>query len=135
MAQQGGYGVVVKIDTGSLTTVANLLSTDFPEFEKILAESTSHGSTSGYAEWIATGKRQLNEFTMVLGWDVAEATHAQVVTSFDADASVDMSIEDPDGSEVIAFAAHIRTVNRIGQQDGMFQAEVRVQPTGAPTIT
>ena len=73
MAGQGGFGVVLKIMVGTvLTAVAAVMDVDFPEFEKILSESTGHDSTDGYKEWIASGKRALNEFTCTLTWDSAD---------------------------------------------------------------
>jgi len=135
MTAQGGFGVILKIDVSGLTAVVGIVDVDFPEFEKILSESTSHDSTGGYAEYTATGKRKVNEFSCTLNWDTAQATHAAVVTAFDSDLPVNMSIEDPDGDEVIAFAAHIRTISRIGKQEDHYQAEVAIQPTGEPSIT
>lgn len=135
MAIQGGYGVVTKIYTSSLTTIANVMDVDFPKFMKFIAESTGHDSTSGYYTAVASGKRRVEPFTMVLAWDDAQATHAQIVTSFAADTSVAMSIQDPDGQEIIAFSAHIEEIERESRQDGVLQATVLVHPTGAPTIT
>lgn len=133
---QGGFGVDLKIDVGTvLTAMTKILDVPFPEFEKILAEVTGHDSPGGYAEWIATGKRKLNEITVTLAWDTAESTHAAVVTAFDSDAAVSFSVADPDGDETIAFEGHIRTIGRISQQEDAYKAEVAIQPTGEPTIT
>jgi hypothetical protein len=133
---QGGFGVNLQIDVGTvLTAVTKVEEVTFPEFEKILAESTGHDSAGGYAEFIATGKRRLNEFTVSLIWDTSEATHAAMVTAFDSDAAVTCSVADPDGDETIQFEAHIRTVNRMTEQEDAFKAEVAIQPTGQPTIT
>ena len=135
MAGQGGFGVVLKIMVSTtLTAVANIIDVDFPEMEKILSESTGHDSTAGYAEYIATGKYKANEFSCTLTWDSADTTHAAIVTAFDAAAAVSMSIEDPDGVEVISGSAHIRTISRIGRQEEHFQAEVAIQPTGQWSI-
>lgn len=135
MATQGGFGVDVKIDSGGLTSIANLLDAEFPEQEKTLAEARYHNSTDGYLDYIATGLRQLNSFTIVLGWDDAETTHAQIITSFGANTVVSMSIEDPLGQEVIAFDAHVQKILRQGVQDDLYKCEVLIQPSGAPTIT
>jgi hypothetical protein len=133
---QGGFGVVLKIDVGTvLTVLTKVVDTTFPEFEKILAESTAHDSAGGYAEHVATGKRRLNEFVCTLTWDTSEATHAAVVTAFDSDAAVSFSINDPDAEETIAFEGHIRAMTRISEQEDVYQAEVAIQPTGEPTIT
>jgi predicted secreted protein len=135
MAQQGGFGLVLKINTGALTTVVDLIDCSFPEQKKILADATTHDSTGGYREWIATGVRELSEATATVIWDDAQATHAQFLTSFAADTAVNMSIQDPDGQEVIAFAAHITGIKRIDEMEGLYKAEITFQPTGAPTIT
>jgi hypothetical protein len=135
MADQGGFGVVLKINTGALTSVANLLDVEFPKQSKTLAEARYHNSANGYMEWIATGLRSLESFTAVLGWDDTESTHAQIVTSYGSDTAVGMSIEDPLGQETIAFDAHVQEILRIGVQDDLYKAEVVFQPTGAPTIT
>ena len=135
MATQGGLGLVLKINTGSLTEVVNLLEADFPEQEKELWEYVLHSSTDGYAEHMDTGLRKLTEFTATLLWDDTETTHAQFLTSFDASTPVGMSIEDPAGQEVIAFDAHIQKVGRVSKADEGYQCEVTIQPTGAPTIT
>lgn len=135
MATQGGHGVVLKVNTGSLTTVVNLMDVDFPEQEKYLAEATFHDSSSAYLEYISTGLRNLSEFEAILAWDDTETTHAQLVTSFNADTTVGMSIEDPLGQETIAFDAHIRKLGRVSKSRELYQCKVTIQPSGGPTIT
>lgn len=138
MTVQGGFGLKVKIMVSTtLTAIADLLDADFPTMEKVLAEMTAH-PTSGATGWdvaVDTGKRKSSEFMMELGWDDTVATHAAIQTAFDATTAVSMSIEDPEGSEVIAFSAHIRSIQRIGKQEDGYKARVMVKPTGAPTIT
>ena len=136
MAEQGGFGVVLKITvSAALTAVANLLDVEFPEFEKVVVESTKHSSPGGYAEYIATGLREMKSFKATLGWDAAETTHAAVLAAFDSDSTVNMSIQDPDGAEVIAFAAHITKLGRMSKQREQYKCDVTIQPTGQPTIT
>ena len=135
MAIQGGFGVLLKIDVSGLTTTANLLDTDFPEQSKMLEEATGHSATGGYAVYVASGKRELGEFTATLLWDKADSTHAKVLTVLAANATVNMSIQDPAEAEIIAFAAHVKSVKRISKQDEAYKAEVTFQPSGAPTIT
>ena len=135
MATQGGHGVDLKINTGSLVTVVHLMDVDFPAQEKFLAEATFHDSSSAYLEYIDTGLRNLTEFTATVAWDDTETTHAQVLTSFAAATAVGMSIADPLGQETIAFDAHITKVQRIGRSRELYQAEITVQPTAGPTIT
>ena len=135
MPTQGGLGLVLKINTGTLTAVANLLEADFPEQEKELWEYVLHSSTDGYAEYMDTGLRKLSDFTATVLWDDTETTHAAMLTAFDSTSTVGMSIEDPSGQEVIAFDAHIQKIGRISKADEGYQAEVTIQPSGGPTIT
>ncbi len=135
MARQGGFGIVLKVNTGSLTAITYVAEVDFPEQEKFLADATSHDSSGGYVEYIATGLRALNPFEATLNWDDTQATHAALLTNLGAESSVGFSIQDPDGQEVIAFNGHVTKIKRIGKMKEMFQATVTIQPTGAPTIT
>lgn len=135
MTPQGGFGTVVKITvTSTLTAVAHAQDIEFPEFEKILADITGHDAPGGYEEIIATGKRKMNAFKLKLTWDVAEVTHAAMVAAFNSDDVVGMSVEDPDGAEVIAFDAHIAKLGRIAEQEEGYVCEVEVKPTGIPVI-
>lgn len=136
MGTQGGFGLVVKISIAAvMTVVAHVLDGELPEFEKILKEVTGHDATGGYAEFIATGKRKLNAFNLTLLWDKAQATHAAMITAFNSEDPVNMSVQDPDGAEVIAFSAHIQKLGRISTQEDGYQCKVAIQPTGQPTIT
>ena len=106
MATQGGFGLVCKIAVGTtLTAIAHILEADFPAQIKELYDSTAHDSTDGYRTFVDSGLKELGEFTMRLMWDSADSTHAAIVTAFTGTAAVNMSIEDPDGVEVIAFSA------------------------------
>lgn len=136
MAGQGGFGVVLKIMVSTtLTAVAKVLDVDFPKFKKFVAENTGHDATSGWYTAISTGKRRLEPFQATLEWDSVAATHAAIQTAFDSDAAVSMSIEDPDGVEVIAFSGIIEEIERVGKQEDTYKAVVLIHPTGAPTIT
>lgn len=136
MAEQGGFGVKLKITVGTaLTVVAGVREVEFPEFERMLADATSHDSTGGWREMIDTGKKSLNAFTVTLNWDKAQTTHAAMVTAFSSASAVNMSIEDPAGGEIISFAAFITKIGRTAEQEEVYSAEVEITPTGAPTIT
>jgi hypothetical protein len=135
MAMQGGFGLQVKINTGSLTAIASVIDCEFPEQEKILDEFWTHDATSGYQRRVASGARDLKPFKMELAWDDAQATHAAILTNLAADVVVGFSIQDPDGQEVIAFNAHCSNIKRISEVDKALRAEVTVSPDAAPTIT
>lgn len=134
---EGGFGLSVKITVGtSLTAFTYMIEGEIPEFERFIAEATPHSSTGGWAVFVSTGKRKMNEFKVTLGWDSDEATHAAVRTAFDAEAPVNMSVVSPDGTdETIAFAALITKIGLITEQEDYYKAEVTIQPTGKPTIT
>lgn len=138
MTTEGGFGLLVKITVGTaLTAIAQLLEgSEMPKFKKYIAEATPHNATGGWAVRIATGKRSLESFKVVLGWDSDEATHAAMQAAFDSDNAVNMSVVSPDGSdETIAFAAHIEEIARMLGQEDAYKAEVMITPTGKPTIT
>lgn len=135
MAKQGGFGVKLKIAVGTvLTVVAGVREVEFPEFEKMLAEATAHDSSGGWKEMIDTGKRALNAFTVTLSWDADATTHAAMVTAFGSTSAVNMTIEDPAGTEVISFSAFINKIGRTAEQEEVYSAEVEITPTGAPSI-
>lgn len=135
MSYQGGYGAVIKIEVSNvLTAVAKVIEFDAVEMEKILADFTGHDSPGGYVEKIATGKRQLNPFSVTLGWDKTQATHAAIQTAFDSDETVQLSVEDRLGQEVLTMDVHIQKIGRIFEQEEGYRAEVNIEPTGIPTI-
>ena len=135
---QGGFGFTIKVHIGTATpwtTIASVIDGEFPEQEKLVAESTGHDATSGYATFVATGKRQWNPFKLTLAWDQDDSTHAALVTAFDASTSIALQVQDPAGDEVIAFSAHVIKIGRMAKQDGIVSCDVTFQPTGAATIT
>lgn len=135
---EGGFGLQVKITVGtSLTAMTYLLEgSELPKFKAFIAEATPHSATGGWVKRVHTGKRSLEPFKVVLGWDSDEATHAAVQTAFDADSAVNFSVVSPDGSdETIAFAAFIEEIARMTGQEDIYKAEVMISPTGKPTIT
>lgn len=135
MAIQGGFGVALKINTGSLTTIVNMEDIDSWTLMKYLTETTGHDETGGYYAATATGKRRFSPFSATLTWDDAETTHTQIITSFNADTVIGMSVQDPDGTEVISFNAHIEMMERFSKQDGAYRCKVTIHPSGQPTIT
>ena len=131
MGTQGGFGVKVKITVGSaLTAVAHVIEMDYPEFEKILYDRTGHDSPDGYVEFGDSGKRKVGDFKCKLEWDAEEATHAAILAAFDSTDPVEMSVEDPDGSETITGNAWIQKVGREAKQEDGYFCSVTIQPTG-----
>ncbi len=135
MAVQGGFGCLLKVNTGSLTTIVGVMDVDFPVQSRIISESTSHSATSGYYTGVPSGKRRLEPFKATISWDDTAATNAALLTNFNASATVGFSIQDPGGQEIIAFDGYVENIGRVSKQDGTYQADVQIHPTGAPTIT
>lgn len=133
---QGGFGVSLKIMISTtLTAITKIVAVTFPNQKKEVADVTAHDSPSGYREFVDTGLRELTEFTATILWDDVAVTHAAVLTAFAATTAVSMSIQDPDGNEIIAFSAFITQVGRISEMTDGYKAQVTIRPTGAPTIT
>lgn len=136
MAIQGGFGLKVRIDVAETPTViAYLVDAEMPEFEKFLADVTSHGSASGYSEFLATGQRQLNSFKITVAWDPTDSTHAALLAGFNSDDVVDIEVEDADSGETIAFDAHIVKLGRVSKMKDALKCDVTLQPTGPAVIT
>ena len=135
---QGGFGFTVKLHIGTATpwtAIASVIDGEFPEQEALVAESTGHDAASGYATYVKTGKRQWNPFKLTLAWDQDDTSHAALVTAFDADTSIALQVQDPDGDEVIAISVLVTKLGRVSKQDGIVTCDVTCQPTGAATIT
>ena len=136
MSFQGGFGLTLKIDVGTVpTAIVDVLSADFPEQLKTIVRKVPHDASSGYSERYDTGVRDLGEITVRMGWDVDEATHAAILTQFASTTATDFSIADPSDDESVAFSGHVRSVKRVSPAEDTFEADVVIAPTGAPTIT
>lgn len=128
---QGGFGVTLTI---AGTAVYNLLKdVSFPEQERLVAEATPHNATGGYAVYVSTGKRKLNEFTVTLGWN--KASHTTLITNMGTVVPAAFTIASPNADETIAFNGFVTKVGRISEEEGAYTAEVTIQPSGVPTIT
>ena len=136
MTAQGSFGVDLKITVSTtLTAIVGVTDVTFPEQVAEVADVTPHDATSGYRVKIKTGVKELTPFTATLNWDIDETTHTTTLTAFGSDASVNMTIEDPAGDEVIAFAGLVTRIGRVSPLSGGYSARVEITPTGAPTIT
>lgn len=136
MATQGGFGLTVTLEIEEVATaIATILDGEMPRFKRYLADFTAHDSASGYDEYISTGRRGLDKFKLILGWDIGEETHEALVDAFDSDIAIVMTVEDPAGAETITFSAFVEEIGRVAKQKEGYTAEIVIQPTGAPTIT
>lgn len=135
MAIQGAFGVILKINSGSLTTIANVEDIDDWVLDRILAEVTAHDSSGGYAEFVPSGKRMMPAFSATITWDDSITEHQSIITNWAAETTVGFSISDPDGTETLTFSGYIKTIARMGKQDGAYRAKITIQPTGAITLS
>jgi predicted secreted protein len=136
MAKQGGFGAQLKITVAStLTVVAQVEEVDFPEQEKDLVDVTTHDSTNGYAEHMATGLFKLNKMSCVLIWDDANATHAAIQAAFASLVPMNMTVVSAGATETIAFSGFVVKLGRESKMKDAYKCKVEIQPTGAPTIT
>lgn len=135
MSRQGGFGAKVKIDiSGTMTAIVHAKEITFPELEKILADITAHDSPGGYAEWMDTNKRKMNEFALKIGWDADEATHAALLAAYAATVPATFSVSNPDDTEVLVFDGWVRKVGRAVEQEDEYTCEITIQPTGIPAL-
>lgn len=134
---QGSFGIDLKITVSTtLTAIASMTDVAFPEQVAETADVTPHDAADGYRVKIMTGVKELTPFSCTVNWDSDDTTHAAMLTALGSNASVNMSIADPSGSdETIAFAALITRIGRIAPLSGGYQARVEITPTGKPTIT
>jgi hypothetical protein len=136
MAVSGGFGAVWKITvTSTLTTVANVEDIEFPTTENELDEITAHDSPGGYEEFVATGIKRSGEFQATLTWDVAEATHAELVDLQVSGASNAMTLATPGTAESLAFTGIVRNIERQSPIGEALRAVVTIKVNGAIVIT
>lgn len=136
MADSTAFGTKLKIDISStLTLVVGVEEVTFPKSTKVIDEITAHDSPLGYYEALDVGVKRAEPFDMVVIWDSAQATHAKFVTAFDGTTPIPFSVEDPGGVEVMAFSAHVESIERMTPLKKALRAKMRIHPTGVATIT
>ena len=135
---QGGFGFQIKLHIGTATpwtVVANVIDEAYSKQKAYTAESTGHDAAGGYLTRVKTGKREMEPFTLLIGWDTDDISHAALVTAFDSDLPIAIQAQDPDGDEITSMNVLVVGLGRVGKQDGVFTCAVDFEPTGAPTIT
>lgn len=136
MSIEGSMGAKLKIMVAAaLTAVTHLQDVDTLTLRKTLVAATGHDAAGGYDEWYDSGKRTIPALKITLAWDDTDATHQALIAAFNSTSPVDMTLEDPNGSEVIAFKAHVQELGRVYKQNDVYKAQLTIQPTGQPTIS
>jgi len=132
----GSFGVVFKIPvTATPVAVTKLVDVTWPKQTAETADNTAHDATSGYRTKIKTGVFNLEDHQLTLEWEDTEATHAALLAALASISPVSVSIEDPNGNEVIAYSANVKGLQRVTALSGVFQGVFDIEPTGPPTIT
>jgi len=132
----GGFGLNVEITllvggVPTLTTVANVLDgSELPEIEKYLVDMTPHTASSGDKVWVDSGKKSLNSFKMVLGWDPEDTTHIAIVSEFGSPTPLEFAVISPGAEETLKFNALVGKIGRVTKQEGGYQCDVTIQPVG-----
>lgn len=136
MGKTGGFGVLLKIMiSASLTTIAQVQDVTFPAQKATTVDVTTHDSASGYVERIKTGLFELTPFEATLIWDDAIPSHTGVLAALSATTPVTMNLVTPDAQETIAFSGLVTELAREAKKDGALTCKVKIEPTGAPTLT
>jgi predicted secreted protein len=132
MATQGGLGTTLTYNSQSITKI---MEVDWPEVEKVLADVTAHDSSSGWEEFIATGKFVAADFTVTVLWDKALAGHAALLTAYTAKTSHAFSLVAPGSAITVAGTAFVSNVEEQAEMEDGYKAVITFAPTGNVTIT
>lgn len=146
MAESGGFGVTLNIGDGNVassptyTAVANVQEVNGFSSEQVMTEITHHASTGGYDEHIPSGMFRTDVIELVLGLDIAQATHANssggIVHAHLNETELAYQVVFPDsGSSTWTFDAYAQKINWLSPKDGHMQMQVTLRPTGQPTLT
>jgi hypothetical protein len=139
------FGVELKRGNGAspevFTAVAALRNITPPELEHVLTEATDHSSTDGYAQWKATGKKTLAEFTITIAYVWTDATHnasTGLIADVVAGAVHNWQIVFPDSAHTTWTIPAIVKKFTPGGMDALnpelMLADVTFQPSGKPTL-
>lgn len=130
----GAFGAIWRIDISStMTVVPGLEDMEMPYKKNHKVETTNHGSSGGYQEYFYTGFKEQPTVKMKLQWDASNTVHKQLNTLDQTPALTDMEFESAAG-EVISVPCIVEVIKRMNPLKGIVQAEVEIQPSGAPTI-
>lgn len=147
MTYEKTFGSQFKIGDGDLastptyTTVAQVKNIGDVATALRMAEVTNHGSSGGWAEHIPSGIKDVEDISITLVYDAAQATHANaaggVIHAHLNETKLAYQIVLPDtGSTTWTFEAYVTNVNtQIGEGEDALMQEITIKITGAPTLT
>jgi hypothetical protein len=137
------YGVQLKRSNMAATPVfaaiAEVVNIDPPGLENVVAEATPHVAGGGYREFIATGLKDLGEFTIDINYVPTDGDH-DVATGLLGDVisgeTLNWQLLFPD-TTVWAFAAIVKMFKPEGAEaksPDTLKAKVTFRTTGTPTL-
>jgi len=135
MTKYSAFGTVIK---RGATAVAQVTSISGPGLSLDTEDVTSHDSTGGWEEVVATILRS-GEISLDIAYDPAHATHknaaAGLIGDMVARAATTFSLVFPDsGNTTWSFSAFITGFEPSMPVDGAMTASVKMKLTGQPTL-
>ncbi len=139
MAATRSFGTILRRETsigsGTFTNLAGIVDLQFPEIAAEMADSTAMDSSGGYREQVPT-LLMLNDFTVTLHYDSAEATHEQLTADCVArQVRLYQVVGTDTGLVNWAFSAYVSRVAPGATVRGLHTLSVTFSPTGAVTRT
>lgn len=120
------------------TTIDNLRRLRFKQGDRVLLDTSNHGTSGGVKESIIAALREANEVVMSFLYDPADTIHELVRSHHSAGTVGYLTVVAPDtGSAQWAHTGHMLTWE-IADQDpetGLLEVEVSYKATGADTFT
>lgn len=137
-----GFGTLLKIGDGAtptegFTTIAEVKDIGGPKLKADTAEATSHSSTDGWDEAIATILRG-GEVPFDVNWIPTNATHSLstgILKDFNARTRRNFKIVFPDaGNTTWQFSAIIVGFEVEAPVNGILKSSITLKITGKPTL-
>jgi len=146
MTYEKAFGTQFQIGDGALastpsyTTIAQVKSVGDWAIEQILADVTHHSSTAGFREVFPSGRRNVDDIDIELGYDPANATHANsaggLMHALLNETKLAYKIIFPDtNSTTWTFEAYVKKIGTMVEQEEELRQTVTFAITGQPTLT
>ena len=76
----GAYGAIWRVDISGMQVVPGLEEMETPFKTNHKVDTTHHGSTNGWQEWLHTGFKEQPTIKMKVQWDKTNTVHQQLNT-------------------------------------------------------
>lgn len=135
MTDISNYGVTLgKSDSGTYTTIGEIVSIDPPEYMNSEVESTNHGS-GGKKQFISGGLREMASFKATLNY--VNADIATLVTALEAGTAAGYQVGFPGGhhERFTALVTSIKPLAADAQKPDVLKAEITFRPTDSLALS